>query len=116
MTSAPARRIPVSDLEHGAPLVEPAQLCGGLHHGVLAAHVVGDERQLGPLAHRADHVEVGERRLDHDHVGAFGLVDRRLEHRLAHVGGIHLILAPVAERRARSPPPRGTDRRRRSRT
>jgi hypothetical protein len=37
------------------------------------------------LAHGADHVEVRQRRLDHQHVGALGDVELALAQRLAHV-------------------------------
>ena len=43
-------------------------------------------------------------------------VELALAQRLAHVAGIHLVAAPVAERRAPSRPPRGTARRTRRRT
>ena len=99
--SAPARLIAVSDSSAAVPLVEPALRGGRLDHRVLAGDVVGGERQVEALARGADHVEVRQRRLDHDHVGALGDVELALAQRLADVGGIHLVAAPVAERRRR---------------
>ena len=49
-----------------------------------------------------DQVAVGERRLDHHHVGALLHVEQRLAHRLAPVGRVHLVAAAVAERRRRA--------------
>ena len=50
------------------------------------------------------------------HVGALGHVERRLAQRLARVGRIHLVAAPVAELRAPTRRPRGTGRRTPTRT
>ena len=58
----------------------------------------------------ATHVEVGQRRLDHDQVGALGEVERHLAQRLAAVGRVLLVGAPVAVQ-ASTRPPRGTARR-----
>ena len=84
-------------LERGLPLVEMAGRGGRLHHRVLPGDVVGRDGAVEALAHGADHVEVGQRRLHHQHVGALGEVELALAERLAHVGGIHLVAAPVAE-------------------
>src|SRR5581483_7135925 len=86
-------------LDRGGPLVEVARGGGGLHHRVLAADVVGRDGKVEPLTHGADDVEVGQRRLDHQHVGALGDVELAFAQRLAHVAGVHLVAAPVAERR-----------------
>ncbi len=99
--SAPARRIAGERLEHGGALVEVAGGRGRLDHRVLAADVVGGDRHRGLVLDAADHVEVGQRRLDHHDVGALLDVERRLAHRLVAVGRIHLVAAPVAERRRR---------------
>ena len=73
--SAPARRIGYR-LVDGALAVDPAALGGGLDHGVLAGDVVGGHRQVeGRRGPRHD-VEVAERRLHHDDVGALGQVER----------------------------------------
>ena len=74
---------------------------GGLDHRVLAGDVVGGEREVESLARGADDVEVRQRRLDHQHVGAFGDVELAFAQCLAHIRGIHLVAAPVAERRRR---------------
>ena len=96
--SAPARRIEVSALEHGGALVEVAGGCRRLDHRVLAADVVGGERHRRVVLDAADQVEVGQRRLDHDDVGALLDVEPRLAHRLVAVGRVHLVAAAVAER------------------
>ena len=97
--SAPARLIAVRDSSAAVALVEPARLRRRLDHRVLARDVVRRERHVEPLARRADDVEVRQRGLDHDRVGALGDVELALAQRLADVGGIHLVAAPVAERR-----------------
>ena len=48
------------------------------------------------LADPPDHVEVGQRGLDHHHVGALVLVQARLPDGLARVGRVHLVAAAVA--------------------
>ena len=89
-------------LDRRRALVEVAGRGGGLHHRVLAGDVVGGDREVEALAHRADHVEVGERRLDHQHVRSLGDVELALAERLADVARIHLVAAAVAERRRRA--------------
>ena len=95
---APARRIEVVRLGERAAPVQPAALGGGLDRRVLAAHLVGADRDVEPGAGRGQDVERGHRGLDQQHVGALGDVDRHLAHRLAAVGRVHLVAAPVAER------------------
>src|SRR5256714_6675025 len=85
-------------LQHHALLVDPAALGGGLYHRVLAGDVVGGERQIKPFAHHLDDVEVCDRGLDHEEVRALHHVQLGLAHRLARVGRVHLVRAPVAER------------------
>ena len=76
--------------------------CGcGLDHRVFARDVVGRDRAVETLAHRPDHVEVGERRLDHQHVCTLVEVERAFAKRLADVRWIHLVAAPVSEGRGR---------------
>ena len=79
--------------------VDPTVPRRGLDHRVLAAHVVRRDRHVELGAHCGDHVEVRERRLDHDHVGALVDVERGLGDRLADVRRVHLVRAPVAELR-----------------
>src|SRR5690606_17522582 len=68
-------------LQHDAPLVDPAALGGGLHHAVLAAHVVDRERNVGKRLPRPAHdVEVREAGLHHDHVGPLLQIDLVLAH------------------------------------
>src|SRR4051812_9407146 len=88
-------------LERGLPLVEPAVLRGRLHHRVLARDVVRGDRQVEALADRSDDVQVRQRGLDHQRVGALAHVELALADRLAHVAGIHLVAAAIAERRRR---------------
>ena len=61
---------------------------GVLDHRVLAADVVRRERRVEALAHRANHVEVRQRRLDHQHVGALREVQLALAERLGRVAAI----------------------------
>ncbi len=44
-----------------------------------------------------DDVQVRQRRLDHDHVGAFGQVEADFADCFATIGRVHLIPASVAE-------------------
>ena len=103
-------------LERRGPLVEPAVLSGGLEHRVLARDMVGGEGCAGGVLDPADHVEVGKRGLDHEHVGALVEVELRLADRLEHVGRIHLVAAAVARSAGSSRRRRGRGRRRRRRT
>ena len=99
--SAPGAADRGQGLEHGGALVEVAGGGGGLDHRVLAADVVGGDRQVRGVLHAAHDVEVGQRGLDHDHVGALLHVEQRLAQRLVAVGGVHLVAAAVAEGRRR---------------
>ena len=85
------------DLERHALPVDPAALGGGLHHRVLARDVVGREGDVRRLLRGPHDVEVGEGRLDHDHVGSFLDVREDLLDRLADVRRVHLVGAAVAE-------------------
>jgi hypothetical protein len=49
-----------------------------MQHGKLTRHLVGDHRYVHLLAYRADHIEVGQPRLDHHHVRALVHVGVRL--------------------------------------
>ena len=98
--SAPARLMPVrSSRTIRFSSIQP--FCGGgLDHRVFAARrcrrrAGTSKRVLDP----ADDVEVGEGRLDHDHVSAFGEVEGDLAEGLVAVGGVHLVAAAVAELR-----------------
>ena len=70
---------------------EPAVLGGGLEHGVFAADLVGKSGHGEFVFHAAQHVQIRQAGLDHDHVGAFGNVQRHFAQRLVAVGRIHLI-------------------------
>src|SRR5580704_2615170 len=87
------------DLEDGAALVEPAVGYRGLHHGVFAAHVVGPYGDVEGVADAPNYVEVRERGLHHDHVGAFVEIEGDFFQGFAGVGGIHLVAAAIAELR-----------------
>src|SRR5215211_8197375 len=86
-------------LERDRVAVEPAELRRRFHHGVLAADVERADGDVERVAHRADDVEVGERRLHHDHVGALGDVEGRLVDGLPRVARVHLVAAAIAELR-----------------
>ena len=96
MKSAPARLMETSCSTATAGAVDPAALVGRLDHGVLAAHLVGADRDVNPPPDLCDHVEVGQGRLHHDHVGALGHVEVDLGQRLAPVGRILLVRTAVA--------------------
>ena len=101
MMSAPARRMAVSVSIIDARLVDPAARAGRLDHRVLAAHLIRGGRLAEALFHLRDDVEIGQRRLHHDDVGALGDVDLDLAQRFLDVGRIHLVAAAVAELRRR---------------
>ena len=86
-------------LEHGGALVEQSALGGGLEHGVLAADVVGRDGHARGLLDAADDVQVGQRGLDHQDVGALVGVELGLAHGLERVGRIHLVALAVARLR-----------------
>ena len=88
-------------LERGRALVQVAGRRGRLHHRVLAGDVVGGDRAVEALADGPEHVEIRQRRLHHQHVGALGEVELALAQRLADVRRIHLVAAAVAEGRRR---------------
>src|SRR3954452_15864113 len=85
--------------EDGAFAVQPAVGGGGFDHGVLAGDVVRGNGDVHVVADLADDVEVGEGRLDHDEVGAFGEVEVDLADRVAGVGVVLLVRLPVAGER-----------------
>ena len=114
--SAPARLIDGQRLEDRPVAVDPAVRRGRLDHRVLAADLVGRDRHVDGVAHRAHHVEVGQRRLDHHDVGALGDVQRDLAQRLAAVRRRPAGRCGGRRTAARTRPPRGTGRRRRRRT
>ena len=95
--SAPARRMEVSVSRTVGALVEEAGGGGGLDHRVLAADVVRRHRQAGGVLDAPHDVEVRQRGLDHDDVGALLDVEQHLAQRLVAVGGVHLVAAAVAE-------------------
>ncbi len=85
------------DFHRHALLVDHAGRGRGFDHRVFAAHVVGADGQRRRLAHTAQDIEVRERRLHHQHVGALVLVQRGLAEPLARVAGIHLVRRAIAE-------------------
>ena len=99
IASAPARRMPVSaSSTTRRSSIQPCRAAAfTIAYSPLTLYAT--QRQRGPLPHRPHHVEVGQRRLHHQHVGALGLVQRGFQQRLADVGRVHLVLPPVAERR-----------------
>ena len=87
--------------QHDALLVYPAVARGGFHHRVFSAHVVCRDGHIIPLTHALNDIEVGQGRLDHDHVRALFEVERDFAQSLARIGRIHLITAVVAKLRRR---------------
>ena len=96
MMSAPARRMAVSASSAAVRSSKAPARAAWTITAILPADVVGGERQVDLGTHPGDDVEAGERRLDDNHVGALGDVEQRLAHRLAGVGHVHLVAAPVA--------------------
>ena len=86
-------------LEDRPLAVDPAVGRGRLDHRVLAADLVGAHRHVHRVGDPGDDVEVGQRRLDHDGVGALGEVLGHLAQRLVGVGRVHLVGRAVAELR-----------------
>ena len=98
--SLPARRM-ASRFSRTMAASSTRPACGGvLDQRVLARDVVADHRAQDLVAHPADDVQVGQRRLDHDHVGALLQVQQGLEHGLAAVARVHLVGLAVALGRA----------------
>ena len=74
MISAPAAHRD-ERFQNDRPRVDPALGGGGLDHAEFAGNVVRGQRHAGKMVRgQADDVEIGEGRLDHDHVGPFGQV------------------------------------------
>src|SRR6266404_5947040 len=65
-------------LHHRPLAVEPAALGGGADHRIFAADLVDEGRHPEGVLHPAHDIEIGQARLDHDHVGAFLQVERNL--------------------------------------
>ena len=76
--------------------IEPTVGCCGLNHRVLAADVIGGYRHVDGGPGLGNHIEVGQRRLDHHHVGALLNVTKHLHHGLADVRRILLVSLPIA--------------------
>ena len=83
---------------HGA--VDPAVRGGGLDHRVLAGHLVRGDGHRAGRGDVGEHVEVAQRGLDHDDVGALARSSATSRGRLAPVRRVHLVGPAVAlERR-----------------
>ena len=95
-TSAPARRMPMSDSRIAASRSIPPVLRGRGDHRVLPRDLVRSDRNRGPVGGLTQNVQVGHCRLDHHHVGALGDVEVYLAHRLAAIGAVLLIRTTVA--------------------
>ena len=76
--------------------VQPAVCRCGLHHGVLATHVVRRQRHVHDRPGLGDDVQVGQRRLHHHHVGALVDVSHDLDDRLTGVGWVLLVSPAIA--------------------
>src|SRR5688572_3855508 len=68
--------------QHRPLLIEPAELAGGADHRVLAGHRVGGDRHPELHPRPRNHVEVRQRRLDHDDVRALVELARDPPHSL----------------------------------
>ncbi len=78
-------------------MIDPAIGGGGLNHRIFAGNVIGHQGQIEALLDVPQDVEVGQRRLDHQEVGAFLHVEGRFAKGFAAVGRVHLVGAAVAE-------------------
>ena len=58
--------------------------------------MIGGQRHIGELPGLRQHVEIGDRRLHHHHVGALGEIGPDLLHRLSHVVEVLLVGRAVA--------------------
>ena len=79
---APARLIEVSVSAMTRSRSSQPFAGGRLDHRVLAADLVRRDRHRAGVGDRAQDVEVRQRRLDHDDVGALGDVERDLGQRV----------------------------------
>ena len=84
-------------LEDHPLALEPARRRSRLDHRELPRHLIREDRYVDGVGNLAQHVEIGHGRLDHHGVGAFGEVEHDLVQRLARVGRVQLVGAPVPE-------------------
>src|SRR6516165_5464962 len=68
-------------LERDRGTVDPSHRVRRFDHGVLPADVIGRDRDINAVPDSGDDIQVRESRLDHDHVGALGHVERNLRQR-----------------------------------
>ena len=94
--SAPARRIAVSD-SIAAPRSSIQPLAAAAFSIEYSPETWYAATGAPVVLHPPDDVEVGQRGLHHQDVGALLEVELRLADRLVGVGRIHLIAAAVAE-------------------
>src|SRR5882724_7492147 len=88
------------NLQHHSLFIQPTHLRRGLHHGVLSADVVSAHRNIERIAHTPNHVQIRERRLDHNHVRALFEIKLHFLQRFPYIGRVHLVTAPVAKLRS----------------
>src|SRR5258708_18383447 len=84
---------------HNAVVIQPTVADGGHDHAELARYLIRSQRHWETVARLADQVQIRKRGLYHQHVRALFEIELHLVHGLAGVGRVHLIGAPVPERR-----------------
>ena len=77
-------------------MINPSVGCGSLDHRVFAADVVSRHWKVSTGTYGNDHVQVGHRRLDHDHVCTLGDIGVDLDEGLTGVAPILLVALAVA--------------------
>src|SRR5262249_42899426 len=88
------------DFEDDALFINPAFLRGGFDHRILAGDVIRADGYVKAIANLANDVQIRERGLDHDDVGAFFEIERDFFQGFTSVGRIHLVAAAIAELRS----------------
>src|SRR5258706_1474047 len=89
------------NLEPDSLFIGPSIRGGRFHHGKFPAHVIRANGDVERLPDAMNDVQIRERRLHHNHVGALGEIEFNFTNRFPRVGRIHLVAAAVAGLRRR---------------
>src|SRR3712207_5650308 len=57
-------------LQHHSIAIDPAETRCSFNHAELSAYLIGGQRNFEPVIREANHIQVSQRRLHHDHVRA----------------------------------------------
>ena len=82
---------------HRLVVVDPPFLRCRLEHRIFSTDVVRGDGAIAVFLQSQNHIEVAQRRLDHEHVRTFCHVEFCFPQRLVPVGGIHLVRLLVSE-------------------